>query len=64
MAEDLKLNPPEMLPPVGCPLLIQVEEARVVRASRTSHIADKSRQMEYQTEDGGVLHGRFWWTYP
>jgi len=64
MAEDLKLNPPEMLPPVGCPLLIQVEEARVVRASRTSYIADKSRQMEYLLESGETLLGRFWWTYP
>ena len=64
MAEDLKLNPPELLPPVGCPLLIQVEGARIVRASRTSHIADKSRQMEYLMEDGEVLRGRFWWTYP
>jgi hypothetical protein len=64
MAEDLKLNPPELLPPVGCPLLIQVEEARTVRASRTSHIADKNRQMEYLLSDGSRITGRFWWTYP
>lgn len=62
-AADIKLNPAEQLPPVRCPLLIEVD-GELVRASRTGYIESKDRAMEYKTADGVVIHGRYRWTYP
>ena len=56
-------NPPERLPPVDCPLLIQ-SPAGTVRAERTSHLQDKAGQMEYRLDDGSIITGRYAWTYP
>lgn len=60
----MHLNRAEHLPPVDCPLLIEVEPGRLVRAVRTSFIANKDRQMEYRLPDGTTITGRFAWTYP
>lgn len=57
------LNPPGLLPPVGCPLLVKVA-GHLERAERTGIIADKTSEMEYRLADGLVVHGRFPWTYP
>lgn len=57
------LNHPNHLPPVGCPLLILVN-GELIRAERTSHLEKRGRQMEYRTEDGETIVGRFEWTYP
>jgi hypothetical protein len=58
----MKLNHPNTLPPVGCPLVIKVK-GELIRAERTAHIEAKSRDMTYRTE-AGVITGRFEWTYP
>lgn len=58
----MKLNRPESLPPVGCPLVIKVN-GELIRAERTAHIEEKSRDMTYQTQ-AGLITGRFEWTYP
>lgn len=51
------------LPPVECPLLIRVK-GQVLRASRIHHIERPDDDMDYITDDGTLLVGRFWWTYP
>lgn len=60
----MHLNRPEHLPPVDCPLVIELEPGRLVPAVRTSFIASKDRQMEYRLADGTVVTGRYAWTYP
>lgn len=60
----LHLNSPDHLPPVGCPLLIELQPGCMVEAERTSYIADRSRLMEYRTAQGDAILGRFRWTYP
>lgn len=59
----LHLNPAAQLPPVDCPLVIGVGDT-LLRVSRTGYIQDRSRLMEYVTEDGNPILGRFDWTYP
>lgn len=51
------------LPPVNCPLLIRVDGV-VLRATRTSHIECPNGEMNFVTECGRQLVGRFDWTYP
>ena len=58
----MKLNHPDQLPPVECPLLIQVD-GELIPAERTCHVETRDRQMIYATEKGEVI-GRFYWTYP
>lgn len=57
------LNSSGNLPPVDCPLLIEVGEA-LVPATRTGFIATKSADMEYRLANGCLIHGRYRWTYP
>ena len=63
LEEPAHLNDPSTLPPVGCPLLIEVGGA-LVKARRTGFIAERGRQMEYQLADGTTITGRYRWTYP
>lgn len=58
------LNPAGDLPPVNCPLLIELEPGVLVHAERTGFISDRNRDMEYLLASGKVIHGRFAWTYP
>lgn len=58
------LNPAGDLPPVNCPLLIELEPGVLVHAERTRFISDRNRDMEYLLASGKVVHGRFAWTYP
>jgi len=60
---EVHLNRPEHLPPVGCPLLIGVGDM-LLRVERTWFIEDRTRMMEYVTEDGRKITGRYYWTYP
>lgn len=57
------LNAASLLPPVACPLLIEVD-GRLRRAERTGIIANKADGMEYRLDDGSLIYGRFPWTYP
>lgn len=65
----MKLNHPNHLPPVDCPLLIDVDgDLRL--AERTSYIEKRGRQMEYALLDSErqptpeTITGSFAWTYP
>lgn len=60
----IHLNPAGDLPPVGCPLLIEVEPGVLVHAERTGFISDRNRDMEYLLASGKVIQGRHRWTYP
>lgn len=52
------------LPPVGCWLVLSIGDTEL-RARRTSHISDKyGDNLEYETEQGESLIGRFAWRYP
>lgn len=57
------LNAADLLPPVSCPLLIEVN-GDLVRAERTGLIANRADDMEYRLAGGTCIHGRFRWTYP
>lgn len=56
-------NPPSMLPPVGCPLLLLIGTGAVVKAERVTYLTDRDGMMDYRLADGSVITGRFWWTY-
>lgn len=62
-AERPHLNPADLLPPVTCPLLIEVDD-RLLRAERTGIIPNKADGMEYRLDDGSLIYGRYRWTYP
>lgn len=61
--EPAYLNRPDHLPPVGCPLLIEVD-GRLLQAHRTGFISERSREMDYELVDGTTITGRYRWTYP
>ena len=60
----IHLNNPEHLPPVNCPLMLELPNGQLVKAERTSFIADRSRDMEYKLESCETITGRYRWTYP
>lgn len=57
------LNGADQLPPVACPLLIEVDGA-LVKAERTEFVQHRGQDMVYRLADGSTLLGRFRWTYP
>lgn len=60
-------NKPERLPPVGCPLVINLGQEYgndTAHAERTSHLHDKAGQMDYRLSTGEIIRGRFDWSYP
>ena len=62
---DVHLNPASQLPPVDCPLLIEVSRTDgLLRATRPTFIAGKGDDLIYILDDGQTLTGRFRWTYP
>lgn len=62
--QAIHLNTESTLPPVGCPLLIEIAPGRLVNAERTSYLTTKGSDMEYRVSDRNVILGRFRWTYP
>jgi len=62
-AAGLHWNSPDVLPPVGCPIVLRIGCA-VVQAERTAHIERRDREMTYQLPGGQVLTGRYEWSYP
>jgi hypothetical protein len=60
---SVHLNHETLLPPVNCPLLIEVDE-ELLSAFRESHVIARGRDMVYILEDGKKLTGQFKWTYP
>ena len=63
VSECYRANSPDLLPPVGCPLLLSVG-GYLVRAERMSHISSRKDRMDYLTSTGEIISGRFAWTYP
>lgn len=59
----LHLNPANQLPPVDCPLLIEVD-GKLERVVRPSFVERRGQDLTYQTADGRALVGQFRWTYP
>lgn len=57
-------NSADILPPVGCPIVVMRADGRPKKAERVAHISKKDRLMEYRMEDGEVVLGRLPWTYP
>ena len=67
MSEYEHWNNPSVLPPVGCPLKIDIGihgPLRILSAERTAYLDDRSRDMTYKLLDGSLLTGRYPWTYP
>ena len=62
-AQAYEWNRAALLPPVGCPLVIQIDGA-AVHAERTNHLTDKTGQMDYKLSGGQVIRGRYEWSYP
>jgi len=63
--ETAWLNSNSLLPPVGCPLMVEIPELEaLVEARRTGFIGKKSDDMEYELFTGRKIHGRLRWTYP
>lgn len=60
---DMHWNSESLLPPVDCPLLIQVAGV-AHKATRTGYIESKSANIEYVFDNGIKVIGRFRWTYP
>jgi hypothetical protein len=58
------LNPASSLPPVACPIVIELPGQGLKRAERTGFVTHKDNQMEYALADGSKIIGRFRWTYP
>ena len=61
---EVHLNAADKLPPVDCPLLIEVMKGYLVLAQRTGIIENKRAAMEYRLVTGETIQGRFRWTYP
>lgn len=60
-------NSADLLPPVGCPLILYVGDIHgqgKVFGERIAHLDQRDRQMKYRIETGEVITGRFPWTYP
>lgn len=64
MNDAIHLNSAGNLPPVACPLLIEIAPGRLVRAERPNAIANRGDDLTYQLTDGNIIHGKLRWTYP
>ena len=60
---QMHLNSIDHLPPVDCPLLIEVSPGELIGAWRPTFAATKCDSLVFETEDGQI-EGRFPWTYP
>lgn len=64
IGNTIYLNPESHLPPVDCPLLIELQPGTLVRAHRENYVKRKDDTMAFRLQDGSEVHGRFRWTYP
>jgi hypothetical protein len=60
----IHLNNPEHLPPVNCPLMVELPSGQLEKVERTSFISSRSQSLEYRFENGRTAKGRYRWTYP
>lgn len=61
--QSYEWNNPERLPPVDCPLVINVNGV-TMSATRISHLSDRGGEMDYRLAAGEVIRDRFPWSYP
>lgn len=62
---SMHFNHPSILPPTHTPLLILIPcSLEPVRVERTSHVVSRDRDLEYVTETGIKIIGKYMWTYP
>lgn len=60
----MKLNPPSLLPPVGCNLVIMIGDNEHT-AQRTGYIENRNDALEYKLDSTGeLISGKFFWRYP
>ena len=64
LVEQTHLNAATTLPPVGCPLLIEVEPGKLVHAQRPQFVEHRGNDLTYRLSDGTEIHGQYRWTYP
>lgn len=68
---ELHLNRPEHLPPVGCAILVEVDD-QLILVERTTFVEQRGRDMHYRVLNADHsplqpeirLAGQLWWTYP
>lgn len=58
------LNSADILPPVECPLLVELAPGKLVNAERTAFVEHRGNDLTYKVSDGNVICGKFRWTYP
>lgn len=58
------LNSACRTPPVNCPLLIELPSGELVRVERREWARSHSDSLAFYLPDGGLIMGRFRWTYP
>ena len=47
------------------PLLILIPSSgTLLKVKRTSHVSNREHELEYVTENGTLITGRYRWTYP
>ncbi|MDY0191016.1 MAG: hypothetical protein RBR22_09815 [Desulfuromonas sp.] len=62
---SLHLNHASTLPPTDTPLLILIPSSgALLEVKRTSHVSNREHDLEYVTENGTIITGRYRWTYP
>lgn len=59
---DTHLNPASVLPPTRTPLLIEFN-GELVKVERTTHVSDRDHDLDYITETGAHISGKYRWTY-
>ena len=57
-------NSETTLPPVDCPLLIEVATGLLVPALRPAFVEHRGNDLTYRLSDGTEIIGQFRWTYP
>lgn len=67
MTVDYEWNNPSLLPPVDCPLVINLGQAYdwdIAHCERISHLRSRDGEMDYRLSTGQTIRGRFPWSYP
>ena len=64
MTKDIHLNPATQTPPVGCPLLIELPDGQLLRVERREWARSHSDALAFYLPNGGLIMGRYRWTYP
>ena len=61
---EVHLNPASQTPPVGCPLLIELPNGQLQLVERREWARSHSDTLAFYLPAGGLIIGRYRWTYP